>query len=110
MVIKKIFIALIVLLLSFCAFSGCGQDSKESIDILFCYANSSADEFGGKVYESAINQLDNKGSKIVELGVNPDTFVSTLNQEVSKKNYKAIVIIGKSAYEGLETYIKSFKA
>lgn len=109
MVIKKIFIALIVLLLSFCAFSGCGQDSKESIDILFCYANSSADEFGGKVYESAINQLDNKGSKIVELGVNPDTFVSTLNQEVSKKNYKAIVIIGKSAYEGLETYIKSFK-
>ena len=86
MVIKKIFIALIVLLLSFCTFSGCGQDSKESIDILFCYANSSADEFGGKVYERAINQLDNKGSKIVELGVNPDTFVSTLNQEVSKKN------------------------
>ena len=90
-------------------FSACTDmfaDNRQ--EVLLCYAGDDTDEFGGGVYREAVESLK-CGFQVLELGSNANTYRNDVAEALSKKDYKAVVVAGAEAYNGLYSYIKSYK-
>ena len=94
-----------LLVLSVCS---CSPKNEADAKVLLCYAGDSNDEFGGKVYAAAKEEAK-CGFKTLELGKNADNYRRSVEEEIAKGGIETVVIVGREAYNGLSSYVKSFK-
>lgn len=105
--IKKILSVMALSLLVCFNLAACGAGSGGA-KVLLCYAGDSRDEFGGSVYASAVTGSGCKFD-VLELGSDEGVYADDVAAAISEKDYKTVVIAGREAYDGLESYVKSFK-
>lgn len=108
MIRKRFTVFALTVCVSLGLFGGCSFGNGP--DLLFCYAGNSSDEFGGSVYAQAISSLGKKcDATVLELGSDQNSFKNGLSEALSKREYEAVVVVGETAYQGLASYIKSYK-